>query len=68
LRGYSHGVIHIPLGDAEGDYSFDQDVFINEMGSIVEISYNDEEYYDLSDAYYNNDPEISSENKSEIES
>ena len=66
LRGYSHGVIHIPLAAAEGDYDFDVDTFINEMGNIAEISYDEKGWGSLSFAYYHDDPKISSEDLLEI--
>lgn len=68
LEGYSHGVIHIPLNKVYGYYSNHEEDFIDEMGSYVNISYDDEEYDSLSDAYYNEDPTLSSKDKSEIES
>ena len=67
LKGYSHGLIHIPLVRAEGDYDYDEEDFVNEMAEYEKISYDKDEFDDLWDAYYYEDPAMSNEDRSEIE-
>lgn len=67
LRGYSHGVIHIPLAEAEGSSYFNEEDFIDAIGNSHNISYDKEEYSKLSSAYFNEDPKISSEDFSKID-
>lgn len=67
LRGYSHGVIHIPLAYAEGSHTTRVEEFIDEMDDIAEISYDNKEYGSLSEAYNDGDPTISDKDISRIE-
>ena len=68
LKGWSHGVIHIPLADAESGRYSSPSSFVNKMDLLAGyvISYDKDEFNSVSQAFNNGDPTISDEDAEQI--